>query len=68
MRLAYLNTDVDVRSTLARNAFEDSLGDPDMEWAVHLGKPLTIESAVKLALEFEAAADNSYITELTKHQ
>ena len=35
VRLAYLNTDVDVRSTLARNAFEDSLGDPDMEWAVH---------------------------------
>lgn len=54
VRLAYPNTDVDVRSTLARNAFEDSLGDPDMEWAVHQGKPLTIESAVKLALEFEA--------------
>ena len=54
MRLAYPNTDVDVRSTLERNAFEDSLGDPDMEWAVNQGKPLTIESAVKLALEFEA--------------
>ena len=39
---------------MARNAFEDSLGDPDMEWAVNQGKPLTIESAVKLALEFEA--------------
>lgn len=54
VRLAYPNTDMDVRSTLARNAFEDSLGDPDMEWAVHQGKPKTIETAVKLALEFEA--------------
>ena len=31
VRLAYPNTDMDVRATLARNAFEDSLGDPDME-------------------------------------
>ena len=59
----HLNTDVDVRSTLARNAFEDSLGDPDMEWAVHQGKPLTIELR-----RFEAAADNTYIPKLTKHQ
>ena len=54
VRLAYPNTDVDVRDTLARNAFEDSLCDSDMEWAVHQGKPKTIETAVKLALEFEA--------------
>ena len=54
VRLAYPNTDVDVRATLGRNAFEDSLGDPDMEWAVHQGKPKSIETAVKLALEFEA--------------
>ena len=54
VRLAYPNTDVDVRDTLARNAFEDSLNDSDMEWAVHQGKPKTIETAVKLALEFEA--------------
>ena len=52
--LAYPNTDVDVRATLGRNAFEDSIGDPDMEWAVHQGKPKSIETAVKLALEFEA--------------
>ena len=32
---------------------EDSLGDPDMDWAVHEGKSKTIETAVKLALEFE---------------
>ena len=54
VRLAYPNTDVDVRATLGRNAFEDSLGDPDMEWAVHQGKPKSIETAVKLAFEFEA--------------
>ena len=54
VRLAYPNTDVDVRDTLARNAFEDSLNDSDMEWAVRQGKPKTIESAIKLALEFEA--------------
>ena len=45
---------MDVRATLGRNAFEDSLSDPDMEWAVRQGKPKTIETAVKLALEFEA--------------
>ena len=33
-RLAYPNTDMDVRATLTRNAFADSLGDPDMEWAI----------------------------------
>ena len=54
VRLAYPNTDIDVRDTLARNAFEDSLNDADMEWAVHQGKPKSIETAVKLALEFEA--------------
>ena len=54
IRLAYPNTDVDVRGTLARNVFEDSLNDSDMEWAVHQGNPKTIETAVKLALEFEA--------------
>ena len=54
IRLAYPNTDVDVRGTLARNAFEGSLNDSDMEWAVHQGNPKTIETAVKLALEFDA--------------
>ena len=54
VRLAYPNTDMDVHATLGRNAFEDSLRDPDMEWAVHEGKSKTIETAVKLALEFEA--------------
>ena len=54
IRLAYPNTDVDVRGTLAQNAFEDSLNDSDMEWAVHQGNPKTIETAVKLAFEFEA--------------
>ena len=54
MRLAYQNTDMDVRAFLGRDAFEDSLRDPDMELAVHKGKPKTIETAVKLALEFEA--------------
>ena len=54
IRLAYPNTDVDVRGTLARNAFEDYLNDSDMEWEVHHGNPKTIETAVKVALEFEA--------------
>ena len=54
VRLACPNTDVDVRATLGRNAFKDSLGDPDIKWAVHQGKPKSIETAVKLALVFEA--------------
>ncbi|MES9880090.1 MAG: hypothetical protein ABW185_04335 [Sedimenticola sp.] len=54
VRLAYPNTGSDVRSTLARDAFEDALCDPDMEWAVHQGKPASVEAAVKLALEYEA--------------
>ncbi len=38
---------------VARDAFEDALCDPDMEWAVHQGKPASVEAAVKLALEYE---------------
>ena len=53
-RLAYPNTDMDVRATLTRNAFADSLGDPNMEWAVHQEKRKTIQTAVKLSLEFQA--------------
>ena len=54
LRIAYQNTDVDVRGTLARNACEDSLSDSGMKWAVHRGNPKTIETAVKLALGFDA--------------
>ena len=49
MRLAYPNTDMHVSANLGRNALEDSLRDPDMEWAVHQGKPKPTETAFKLA-------------------
>ena len=61
VRLAYPNTDVDVCATLGRHAFEDSLGDPDMEWAVHQGEPKSIKTAVKWhwsLRSFEEAANN----------
>lgn len=40
--------------TLARDAFIDSLNESEMEWAVHQGKPCTLDDALRLALEYEA--------------
>ncbi|KAL3881924.1 hypothetical protein ACJMK2_028310 [Sinanodonta woodiana] len=51
---AYPAAPVVVREQLARDCFLDALNDPEMEWAVHQGKPKSMDDAAHLALEFES--------------
>ncbi|KAL3886126.1 hypothetical protein ACJMK2_026142 [Sinanodonta woodiana] len=41
---------VRVREQLARDCFLDALNDPEVEWAVHQGKPKSMDDAAHLAL------------------
>lgn len=43
-----------MRDQLARDCFIDSLNDQEIEWAVHQERPIFVDDAVRLALEFEA--------------
>ncbi|KAK3604543.1 hypothetical protein CHS0354_000362 [Potamilus streckersoni] len=52
--MAYPAAPVVVREQLARDCFLDALNDPEMEWAVHQGKPKSMDDAAHLALEFES--------------
>ncbi len=53
-RMSYPQANAEIREQLAKEGFLDALCDPDLEWAVHQGKPNTVDEAVRLALEFEA--------------
>ena len=53
-RLAYPTAPIEVREQLSRDCFMDSLSDPDLEWAIFQGKPLTIDDSVRIGLEYEA--------------
>lgn len=53
-RLAYPTAPIEVREQLARDCFMDSLGDPDLEWAIFQGKPINIDDSVRIGLEYEA--------------
>ncbi len=54
VRKTYPTSSLQMRDTLARDCFVDSLSSPEMEWAIYQGKPQTIEDAVRLGLEYEA--------------
>ncbi|MES9885165.1 MAG: hypothetical protein ABW185_30355, partial [Sedimenticola sp.] len=56
-RMSYPQANPEIREQLAKEGFLDALCDPDLEWAVHQGKPNTAEEAVRLALEYEAFQD-----------
>jgi hypothetical protein len=54
IRLAYPEGWSEIRERLARDSFIDSLNDAELEWAVFRGKPITVDDAVRLGLEYEA--------------
>ena len=54
VRKAYPEASVDVKETLACDAFTDAMGDSDTEWNIFLGKPKGVDDALRLALEYEA--------------
>ncbi|KAK3579496.1 hypothetical protein CHS0354_028316 [Potamilus streckersoni] len=51
---AYTAAPVEVREQLALDCFLYDLNDTEMEWAVHYGKPKSMDNAAHLALEFES--------------
>ena len=53
-RLAYPTAPMEVREQLSRDCFMDSLNDPDLEWSIFQGKPMTIDDSVRIGLEYEA--------------
>jgi hypothetical protein len=52
-RLAYPTAPMEVREQLSRDCFMDSLNDPDLEWSIFQGKPMTIDDSVRIGLEYE---------------
>jgi len=53
-RQAYPEAPADLRETLARDYFVDSLGDADTRWKVKQSRPRTLNEAVDIAVELEA--------------
>jgi transposase InsO family protein len=54
VRKAYSSDPTATRDKIARDVFIDSLNDPEMEWSVHQQKPVTVDQALKCAIEYES--------------
>ena len=53
-KMAYPNASFELRDTLARDHFIDALVDSDIRWGVYQSRPLSLDDAVKTAMEYEA--------------